>query len=355
MDQKEIRRYLNVIKRATSCIETMLDADDGGLLEQMLQPTQVTQQLFEQIPGVNSSPPSMPTGTVAATTFNVLPPITKPSLPIVQPLVPVVQSAKSAEELAARQKHIESLLAIDCWPEAVPQFLTVAPTVEDQLNRANAVLDMMLDGNIAGMNFLDFGCGDGWVAQQAINRGVAESCGYDIVASENWQQMSSATFVDDFSKLKKHHYDIILLYDVLDHVFDPLGVMAQLKQLIKKDSRIYIACHPWTSKHAMHLYKQGINKAYIHWFLTWDEISELIGQKPTFTRPEKNAIEAYRWWFKDFDIQRENFVKKQVSPFFYVQSFKELVANEQQIPLAEIDNFLKLAEIEFVYYKLQLK
>jgi hypothetical protein len=37
-----------------------------------------------------------------------------------------------------------------------------------------------------------------------------------------------------------------------------------------------------------------------------------------------------------------------VSEFFRVPAFKELLANEQQIPLGEIDEFLKRMEIQFV-------
>jgi len=37
-----------------------------------------------------------------------------------------------------------------------------------------------------------------------------------------------------------------------------------------------------------------------------------------------------------------------VNGFFHVPAFKELLANEQQIPMKDIDNFLRLMEIQFV-------
>ncbi len=74
-----------------------------------------------------------------------------------------------------------------------------------------------------------------------------------------------------------------------------------------------------------------------------------------FTRQEKSPLEAYAWWFKDFEIKKQREVREQVSPFFYVDSFKQLLANEQQIPLDKIDDFLKLMEIQFVDIRMVLK
>ena len=119
---------------------------------------------------------------------------------------------------------------------------------------------------------------------------------------------------------------------------------------MKKTGVVYVRCHPWTSRHATHLYKQGINKAYMHMFLSFDEIGKLIKEKPMFTRNEKNPMEAYRWWFRNFKIVKERTIKEPVSDFFKHPDFKTLLANEQNI--LEIDDFLKLMEIQFVDYVL---
>jgi SAM-dependent methyltransferase len=333
MSQKEIRRYLNVIKRAVSLIEGMLDNDDGGLLESLAS--------MDSIPNNLVPPPQ-----VAAQTGSV---------PISAPLV-VQQPVTSPEQIAARKKHIEDLMAIDCWPEAVPQFLVAKDaSVEDQINRANAVLDMMLDRQINDLDFLDFGCGDGWIAQQVTKRGVKSSTGFDIKPSLNWNSLQGVNFTSDYNNLRNNQYDVIMLYDVLDHCHDPVTLMSQIKFLLKPDGVVFVRCHPWVSRHATHLYKQGINKSYLHLFLTYDEIKALINQEPTFTRSEKDPINAYHWWFGAFEIKKERFVREPVSDFFHVPSFKELLANEQQIPPDQIDEFLKKMEIQFVDYKLQAK
>lgn len=322
MNQTEIRRYLNVIKRAVSFIEQHLD-DDGGLLEQLVE-----------------APP--------------VEPVTPPVEPVMPPVETVVKEAPSQPDeawLAARNKHLQDLLSIDCWPEAVPSVLANAtPSAEDQQNRANAVLDMMLHVSPEGKTFLDFGCGEGWIAQEAMKRGASESFGYDIKVDPDWNQREGVSFVGDFAGLPQNHFDIIMLYDVLDHCHEPVDVMLKVLDLLKQDGVVYARCHPWTARHATHLYKQGINRAYWHLFAKWHEIQGLIGQEPFFTRIEKDPITAYHWWFHDFKIERERQITEPVSEFFHVPAFKELLAAEQELPHVEIDNFLSLMAIQFVDY-----
>lgn len=340
MNQTELRRYLNVIKRAVSLIEGMLENDDGGLLESLsglAQPAPVAQPIMHE-----------PTQQVVPV---------QPAAPTPAPQQPPPPNhAEVAAYKAARQKHIGDLLAIDCWPEAVPQFLVAKDaSPEDQANRANAVLDMLLDRRVEGLTFLDFGCGDGWIAQEVLKRGVTESVGYDVKQSEVWANLKGPTFTCNFNDLHQGYYDVIFLYDVLDHCEDPVFLMSQIQGLIKPTGTVYVRCHPWTSKHATHLYKQGINKAYLHLFLTYEEIKELINQDPVFTRAEKKPMEAYHWWFNNFTIKKERSVKEPVNGFFHVPAFKELLANEQQIPMNEIDQFVNSLDVQFVDFCLTPK
>jgi len=269
---------------------------------------------------------------------------------------PVVAPAISHEQLAARNKHIQALMEIDCWPLAVPaHHMNSNMSDEDQINRANAVLDMTLMKSVEGKHFLDFGCGDGWIAREAIKRGAATSTGYDLQTFPTWPnpKMKGVGFVTDFSVLTKEKFDVIFLYDVLDHTTDPIGVMNQVKMLLNTDGVVYVRCHPWSSKHASHLYKKGLNKAYIHLFLTWDELAKL-GYEPMFTRTEKKPLEAYRWWFNNFKIERERPIREAVSDFFYVPSFMDLVTVEQQLAPDVRESFFKNMDIQFVDYVLKL-
>ncbi len=325
VNEKELRRYLNVIKRAISLIEGMLENDDGGMLEQLMAPPQVAPLPVQSVAPVPQQPQQPP-----------------PSPP---------QDNVALRE--ARKKHIAALMGIDCWPEAVPPFLCENKVSdEDQINRANAILDMMVDRNLEGKTFLDFGCGEGWLAQEASKRGLVEVVAYDIKIEPGWKKRKGVGFTDKFSDLPQIHFDFVMLYDVLDHCQDPVELMAQVRSCLKPEGVVYVRCHPWTARHGNHIYKQGINRAYWHLFLSWEELKELLNAEPMFTRAEKDPLQAYHWWFRDFGIEKERLIREDVSEFFFVPAFKELLANEQQVPLPEIDAFLDRMRIQFADYVL---
>lgn len=279
-------------------------------------------------------------------------PASAPALAKAKQAIELVETAiEDNAHIAAREKHIADLLAIDCWPEAISARSITKPTLADQVNRAISVLDMMLDGSIEGMHFLDFGCGDGYIAREALVRGVASSTGYDPVSTQTWDDVN-VQFTTDFSKLKKGFYDVIFMYDVIDHCFNAEETMKQVKQLLKPTGKVYIRCHPWTSKHGSHLFKEGLNKAYIHLFLKEAELKRL-GYKPVFTRMEKNPLEAYRWFFHEFVIEDELPIKEPLGDFFLVPAFKELVLTEQEIPANRSKEFFKDMEIQFVDFILR--
>lgn len=325
MNEAEVRKYLNVMKRAIQLIEAQL-TDDGGLLEKMAV-----------------SEPAAPVVAKAS------------APPVVQPAEPASVPKVDEEWLKQRKKHIGDLLGIREWPEAVaPRLATTSVKKEDQINRANAVLDMMLDRPLEKTHFLDFGCGEGWVVNQVHNRGVVSATGYDIKGEPCWTEMRG-TYTTKYGDLKPKSYDILLMYDVLDHCEDPVDAMNKIYDLAKLDSRVYVRCHPWTSKHANHIYKYGLNKSYIHLFLTWQEMKEIVNNFPMFTRTEKDPITAYRWWFSKFDIVKERLIEEDVHPFFLIPAFRELIQNENQIDPAQMDNFLRSMRIQFVDYILTPK
>lgn len=334
MNQTEVRRYLSVIKRAVSLIEGMMDHDDGGLLEELANEAGTSPSK-----AITSQPKSIPQHKV-----NLDPEAEE-------------QARIEAEHKAARKKHLESLMAIDCWPESVPEHLMAGPTDEDQKKRARAVLDMMLDRSMEELNFLDFGCGEGWIANEALKRGCKLSTGYDITPNDNWEKLDQgAQFTSVYNEVPKDHYDVIFLFDVLDHCFEPEEVMGQIYDCIKGTGVVYVRCHPWTSRHATHLWKKGINKAYLHLFYTWEEMHALLGESPTFTRPEKDPLAAYAAWFKPhFNVVKMRPIEEPVSEFFHVPAFKELIANEQELEPSEVDDFLEKMKLQFVDFVLQPK
>ena len=330
MDKDKVEKYLQVIKRAVLLIQEQFDSVDEDVM----------QEILGEVDKKNTTDKNQPKKTFSVDS------------------TVVVKKNKnvSDEHKILRQKHVKDLMEIDCWPEAVPNFLSNGGVSDgDQINRANAVLDMMLDRSVENLNFLDFGCGEGWIANEVVKRGVATSTGDDLWTKSNWVKFDKPTFTNLFSDLKSEYYDLIILYDVIDHCDNPLDVVDKIKSLLAPNGIVYVRCHPWISKHGSHVYKQGLNKSYIHLFLTYEELTENIDEPPLFVRRELNPLDAYQHWFNDFEISKERVIREELGEFFLVPDFKELVITEQELPEERHEKFFEDMEIQFVDYVLGKK
>lgn len=314
VDVKKIRKLLEVIRRSCSLIEEELG--ESVSIEEVVKQTVQTQSV--------ASPPPQPD------------PKKDPAY---------------LEYLIARKKHVSDLMAIDCWPPAVPEFALLQKVSDkDNANRASAVLDTMVNLPLEGLDCLDFGCGEGWVTNELMNRGVASATGFDIVQYEKWEE-HKGIFTTNEKGLTR--YDMIFLIDVLDHSEDPINVMRLVKRMLKPGGVVYVRCHPWTSKHGTHVFKQGLNKAYIHLFLTNDEIAEL-GYKQIYTRVEKNPLAAQKLWFQDFSIEKtRKHADTTLHDFFLVKAFKDLLISELEIEPARHEAFFEDMKIMYMDYVLK--
>lgn len=293
MNEANVRKYLDVIKRAIALIEENL----GG----------------EQVLNLGELPP---------------------------------------DYTQVRQKHVQDLMAIDCWPQAIPDYLVREPSDASQVNRANSILDYLVDENFEDKHFLDYGCGGGWVAQEVVFRGVASSTGFDVEKNPHWGTRK-AKFTAAPDDLINGHYDIIFMYDVLDHCQDPKQVMNHVKSLLAPRGVVYLRNHPWSSRHATHLVEKGLNKAFIHLFLTDEELVNL-GYEQLFVQRLTDPLGSYHEWFSDFKIDKERTMTSGLSDFFLVPSFKQLIIDEQGLKGNRKEEFFQDMMLEFVDYKIHI-
>jgi 2-polyprenyl-3-methyl-5-hydroxy-6-metoxy-1,4-benzoquinol methylase len=154
------------------------------------------------------------------------------------------------------------------WPEAVPSDLLADETPEDMMARATGLLEATIDRNLEGLSFLDFGCGEGYTIPAVLEKGVSEAVGYDIKESPAWDSLVYKTcnkgyFTSNYDDLEPASFDVILLYDVLDHAEKPQEVLERVGKLLAPNGIVYVRCHPWTSRHGGHMYRT-LNKAYVH-------------------------------------------------------------------------------------------
>jgi 2-polyprenyl-3-methyl-5-hydroxy-6-metoxy-1,4-benzoquinol methylase len=175
---------------------------------------------------------------------------------------------------------LKSLLDSNEWPEAVFGAQIADENSEsDKAERAEGISDILLPP-FSGKKFLDFGCGEGHVAKY-VSGEAAISVGYDIVRNElskfDWEKKDgSFLLTTDFEKVvSEGPYDIIMIYDVIDHSSEDLSeILLKAKSVLADDGRIYLRCHPWTGRHGGHAYRK-INKAFVHLVFSEEELNHL--------------------------------------------------------------------------------
>ena len=188
----------------------------------------------------------------------------------------------------------------DSWPKAVDPDLIVDGGEETEKQfRATQVLELIgIPTN--DISVLDFGCGEGHVAHE-ISQTASKVVGFDEKRSNAWDNKvaDNLFFITDDKIIKQHApYDLIILYDVVDHIQgDHIAILKRLGQLLSDNGRFFIRTHPWTARHGSHLYEK-INKAYLHLAVTPDETPDIPWKEIEYTHKIIRPMGAYENWFK---------------------------------------------------------
>lgn len=208
------------------------------------------------------------------------------------------------------------------WPEAVPEYLIADSTSDEiKLLRAEGIIDSIVKTELRSKRFLDFGCGEAHSLTYALSKGVSLAVGYDI--EPFWNNNNSLTGLEAVTTdltivQKKGPFDVILIYDVIDHITNesPVEVLTKIKSLLASNGVIYVRCHPWTSRHGTHLYT-SYNKAYVHLIMDEDELMSL-GYKGQQVIKLNNPQKSYRQWFQQakLEIREETCEREQIDDYF---------------------------------------
>lgn len=183
----------------------------------------------------------------------------------------------------------------DLWPPAVPPELICEDNESVKLERAGGILTE-LRVVLENKKVLDFGCGEGHVPYLAADLLQGNVVGYDLI-DQNWSHFNSnpnLIFTTDFNVVKENGpYDVIIVNDVLDHTEESYKeTLSKISSVLsKRNGKVYLRCHPWTSRHASHLYKQ-LNKAYLHLVFTPEELTKM-GLTPLPTQKSKTPNSTY--------------------------------------------------------------
>tara|TARA_Y100000034_G_scaffold42710_2_gene52288 strand:- start:10158 stop:11066 length:909 start_codon:yes stop_codon:yes gene_type:complete len=236
------------------------------------------------------------------------------------------EPVKPAEGLGKPQVSGKETTALDNkkWPMAVnPNLICAVDNEKDKEDRANGVVELMIEENLNGKKFLDYGCGEGHTVHVSTKHKTKISVGYDLVEHDNWS-LREGNLTTDINFVKENGpYDVIIMFDVLDHVgpYDdpdaPGNVLKDVAGLLTNKGKIYLRCHPWTARHATHMY-HWMNKAYAHLVYTDDELLEMGVKAGEPTQKVTHPIATYRSWVENANLKTENerIIKEPVEAFF---------------------------------------
>ena len=216
----------------------------------------------------------------------------------------------------------------------------------------------MIDENLKGLKFLDYGCGEGHCAHLSADYETTLSVGYDRSTHENWNNFASKPnlkITNIFQEVQDNGpYDVIILFDVIDHLEgeSPTQVLSKLKSILSPTGKIYMRCHPFTSRHATHLY-HDINKAYVHLVFTPEELKSLV---PNSKFEEKNLgvtypIRTYDNYIGEAGLKIVNRrdVKETPEEFFKIPKIAERI--KKNTNMSEFPEFQM--SLQFLDYKLE--
>lgn len=239
-------------------------------------------------------------------------------------------------------EYLQSLLAK--WPKAVESYLICNESDEAQKEeRGRNIVELFLRNKLQNKKFLDFGCGEGHTILPASTTALT-AVGYDI--KKQWAE-ENPRFFTDFEEVKKlGKFDVILLYDVLDHTANMSDCLSQVKELCHSSTIVHVLTHPWCGRHGGHLYQQ-FNYAFAHVVFTDEELAELGVKNDDSILKIVNPIAKYKEAIvaAGFKLKHHEVIKEPVEKFFrdkmlaerIISSFKKINIKFNDFPEFQLE------------------
>ena len=171
--------------------------------------------------------------------------------------------------------NMKATLEESFWPCAVhPNMICKKGEKSDF---ARGIVEHMIDEKMSGKRILNFGFEDYPVSKiisKEYNPEISVGFSFFRLGKKNKKNLLLTNDIEDVQE--NGPYDIILIYDVIDHIQeDPVDILKEAKDLLKKNGTIYVRFHPFCSRNALHLH-HDLNKAYIHLLFTGKELDMIV-------------------------------------------------------------------------------
>jgi 2-polyprenyl-3-methyl-5-hydroxy-6-metoxy-1,4-benzoquinol methylase len=168
--------------------------------------------------------------------------------------------------------------------------------------RLRRILDLV--GNRPGLRVLDVGCGNGRMGQKVKERGNYVA-GVEIssIAAEMARKVLDTAYAFDIEKpwpaeVQQGDFDLVLLPEILEHVFDPAVVLTSAYKALKSDGSVIITTPnfmTWTNRlrfiiGAFRYQEQGMfDFGHIRWF-TYAYLKEVLARTSFALMNERHII-----------------------------------------------------------------
>lgn len=262
-------RFLNDLSDALETQLNLVRARQSKLVKEIaLKPSDCTSTTVPQFSPATQSP---------------TPVYTRESVEFVIPMTESCDSNLPVATVDARGK---------CSPSAIRFGTHVGANAPAVFERTNWPLacppDTASDNNVAASRLLDvFGI--------ELAGASLLVCGENRYAIAAASKQRGAVCADTQPVLDC--YDVILIHDLLDHSFDPVGVLKMCRKHSDPTTRIVVRCHPWCGRHGAHL-PISIPWAFAHLLLNSAELAQFnLPQNALPTWQLLHPLLAYRTWF----------------------------------------------------------
>ncbi len=159
------------------------------------------------------------------------------------------------------------------WSPCLDQFDIMAMSIHGaKIIRGFEIASMLPDVPKAH-RILDYGCGEGYVTY-ALKKYGFNIIGYDVKDYETWEKyFDRIMFSNDIDDQRlSRPYDLIILYDVIDHmdITRLVETFSRIRKMLDPNGHIFLRCHPFSSRHGRHLM---YNKSHVHLVLNNGELT----------------------------------------------------------------------------------